>query len=146
MHSQRKRHLLVDSMGLLLAVVVTAASTSDPAGARLRFARMGGACKQLRRIWGDGTYRGRLGDWVAEHWQFVHNEHAVIHEPDLARPELGDGEAALCDYSGTSRSAATWRGRRRPKWRRSSVASFGSFRRSTTANTAASTKPMSASA
>ena len=26
----RKRHLLVDTMGVLLAVVVTAASTSDP--------------------------------------------------------------------------------------------------------------------
>ena len=30
---RRKRHLLADTLGLLLAVVVTAASTSDPAGA-----------------------------------------------------------------------------------------------------------------
>src|SRR5215470_4217966 len=43
----RKRHLWVDSLGLLLAVVVTAASVSDPAGARLLFARLGGACKKL---------------------------------------------------------------------------------------------------
>jgi len=35
----RKRHLLVDTLGLVLAVVVTAAATSDPAGARLLFAR-----------------------------------------------------------------------------------------------------------
>ena len=67
----RKRHLLVDTMGLLLAVVVTAASVSDPAGARLLFARLGGACKKLRKIWVDGTYRGKLVDWVTEHCQFL---------------------------------------------------------------------------
>jgi putative transposase len=67
----RKRHLLVDTMGLLLAVVVTAASTSDPAGARLLLARLGGGCKKVRKIWVDGTYRGKLVDWVAEHCQFL---------------------------------------------------------------------------
>jgi putative transposase len=34
-------------------VVVTAASISDPKGARLLFARLGGGCKKLRRIWVD---------------------------------------------------------------------------------------------
>ena len=63
----RKRHILVDTMGLLLAVVVTAASVSDPAGARRLFTRLGGACKKLRRIWVDGTYRGSLVDWVSDH-------------------------------------------------------------------------------
>ena len=67
----RKRHVLVDTLGLLLAVVVTAASTSDPAGARLLFARLGGACKKLRKIWVDGTYRGKLVDWVAAHCPFL---------------------------------------------------------------------------
>jgi putative transposase len=67
----RKRHLLVDTMGLVLAVVVTAASFSDPAGARLLFRRLGGAGKKLRKIWVDGTYRGKLVDWVAEHCSFL---------------------------------------------------------------------------
>ena len=58
-------------MGLLLAVVVTAAAVSDPAGARLLFARLGGACKNLRRIWVDGTYRGTLVDWVVAQYRFV---------------------------------------------------------------------------
>lgn len=58
----RKRHILVDTLGLLLVVVVTAASVSDPAGARLLFARLNGGAKKLRRIWVDGTYRGRLLD------------------------------------------------------------------------------------
>ena len=67
----RKRHLLVDTLGLLLAVVVTAASVSDPKGARLLFARLGGSCKKLRRIWVDGTYRGKLLNWVSEHCWFL---------------------------------------------------------------------------
>jgi putative transposase len=67
----RKRHILVDTIGLLLVVVVTAASVSDPQGARLMFARMGGAGKKLRRIWVDGTYRGKLVDWVVDHCWFL---------------------------------------------------------------------------
>ncbi len=51
----RQRHLLVDTRGWLVAVGVTAASVADPAGARRRFARLGGGCKKLRRIWMDGT-------------------------------------------------------------------------------------------
>jgi len=57
-------------MGLLV-VVATTASVSDPAGARLLLARLGGAGKKLRRIWVDGTYRGSLMDWVPDHFRFV---------------------------------------------------------------------------
>jgi putative transposase len=67
----RKRHILVDTIGLLLAVVVTAASVSDPKGARLLFKRMGGAGKKLRRIWVAGTYRGKLVAWVTDHCWFL---------------------------------------------------------------------------
>ncbi|MBP1464412.1 IS5 family transposase [Candidatus Chloroploca sp. M-50] len=67
----RKRHILVDTMGLLIIVVVTAASMSDPAGARVLFSRLGGAGKKLRRIWVDGTYRGKLVDWVIAQRRFV---------------------------------------------------------------------------
>ncbi|HZD93317.1 MAG TPA: IS5 family transposase [Candidatus Sulfotelmatobacter sp.] len=67
----RKRHLLVDTLGLVLAVVVTAASVSDPKGAKLLFARLGGSCKKLRRIWVDGTYRGKLLSWVSDHCWFL---------------------------------------------------------------------------
>jgi len=69
--NRRKRHLLVDTLGLLLVVVVTSASVSDPAGARLIFARLTGACKKLRRIWVDGTYRGHLLEWVLLHFHFL---------------------------------------------------------------------------
>jgi putative transposase len=66
----RKRHILVDTTGLLLLVVVTPASVQERDGARLLFARLGGACKKLRRIWVDGGYRGQLLDWVAERFHF----------------------------------------------------------------------------
>jgi putative transposase len=66
----RKRHVLVDTTGLLLAVKVTAASVQDPAGARLLLARLDGAGKKLRLIWVDGGYRGQLLDWVAQRFHF----------------------------------------------------------------------------
>jgi putative transposase len=67
----RKRHLLVDTLGLLLAVCVTAASVSDPAGARMLLKRLPGCCKKLRRLWVDGTSRGRLVEWVQLHCRFL---------------------------------------------------------------------------
>ena len=54
-----------------MAVLVTAASVSDPAGARLRFARLGGACTKLRLLWVDGGYRGQLVAWVSHQRRFV---------------------------------------------------------------------------
>src|SRR5262245_24828644 len=67
----RPRHLLVEPRGLLMAVLVTAASVSAPAGARRLCARLGGACKKLRRLWGDGGDRGQLGVWGSPQLRFV---------------------------------------------------------------------------
>jgi putative transposase len=67
----RKRHVLVDTLGLLLVVVVTAASLPEREGAKFVFQRLTGACKKLRLIWLDGGYRGpSLLDWVTEHCRF----------------------------------------------------------------------------
>jgi putative transposase len=67
----RKRHLLVDTLGLLLVVVVTAASVSENAGARLVLSRLGGSGKKLRRVRVDGGYRGTLLDWAWEHCRLI---------------------------------------------------------------------------
>lgn len=67
----RKRHILVDILGLLLVVVVTAASVSENAGARLVLNRLGGSGKKLRRVWVDGGYRGTLLDWAWERFRMV---------------------------------------------------------------------------
>jgi transposase len=60
----RKRHLLVDTLGLLIGVVVTAADAQDRAGAAvlLKRARARGR-RRLALIWGDKAYNG---DW--RHW------------------------------------------------------------------------------
>ncbi len=60
----RKWHLLVDTLGLVLVVVVTAASIQDRDGARLVLRQHRGAGKTLRRVWVDGAYRGQLLDWA----------------------------------------------------------------------------------
>jgi putative transposase len=60
----RKRHLLVDTLGLPIAVKVTAASASDQAGARMLFAENKEKLKSVKKIWVDGTYRGE--DWHKE--------------------------------------------------------------------------------
>jgi putative transposase len=69
----RKRHVLVDTMGLLMSVVVSAASLSDPRGAKLVLRRLRGTGvgKKLRKVWVDGIYRGKLLEWVSEHYRFV---------------------------------------------------------------------------
>lgn len=52
----RKRHLPVDTMGLLLAVIVTSAAVQDRDSAKLLLSKLTGCCKKLRLIWVDGGY------------------------------------------------------------------------------------------
>ena len=62
----RKRHILVDTMGLLLMVVVHTADIQDRDGAMTLFERVKGKLPRLRLIWADGGYAGKLVDWVKE--------------------------------------------------------------------------------
>jgi len=66
----RKRHLLVDTLGLLLMVVVHAADIQDRDGAKLVLERVRHRCPRLQLIWADGGYAGQLVDWVKTicHW------------------------------------------------------------------------------
>jgi len=63
-------HILVDTLGLLLVVVVTAAAVQDRDGARILLKRLPGSGKKLRRIWVDGGYRGQLLEWVKSRFRF----------------------------------------------------------------------------
>ena len=62
----RKRHIVVDSMGLLLAVLVTAASVDDAAAAPALFARLEGQpMGKVVRMYGDSKYHNfALYEWV----------------------------------------------------------------------------------
>jgi putative transposase len=63
----RKRHLLVDSLGLPLSVYVTPADVQDRAGARCLLAGLKPLVPRLKKIWADGAYSGEeLARWCEE--------------------------------------------------------------------------------
>jgi putative transposase len=63
-----KRHIVVDTLGLLLTVVVSAASADDGTHAPHVLGRLTAEqCTRLGLIWGDGKYRNHhLYGWMAE--------------------------------------------------------------------------------
>jgi putative transposase len=70
----RKRHVFVDTLGLLLAVVVTSAALDDGAAAPLVFAQLDkNQCPRLTKIWADNKYRNHeLDRWLEknrDHWE-----------------------------------------------------------------------------
>ena len=75
----RKRHLLVDTMGLVLLVVVHAADIQDRDGAKLVFKAVQGLFPRLSLIWADGGYRGTLVDWVKATFNWLL---AIVKRPD----------------------------------------------------------------
>lgn len=72
----RKRHVVVDTLGLVLVAVVTAANVQDVAGAKLVLQHLSDHLRQrspwrwqgLTRLWADGGYRGTLLAWVRLHF------------------------------------------------------------------------------
>jgi len=67
----RKRHVLVDTLGLVLMVVVTGASTQDRDGAKILFTKVTQHFSRLQHIWADSAYAGKLIDWVKEQCEWV---------------------------------------------------------------------------
>ena len=67
----RKRHIIVDTIGLLLIVVVHAANIQDRDGAKIVFAKIFGLFPRLQLIWADGGYSGKLVDWVKEKFSWI---------------------------------------------------------------------------
>jgi len=61
----RKRHIAVDTAGLVLAVVVTAASVQDRDAAKPLLWNLARACTRLRLAWADAGYAGKLTSWAA---------------------------------------------------------------------------------
>jgi len=68
----RKRHLVVDTIGLVLAVVVHSAALQDRDGAKLALGALAtGGFPRLQLLWADGGYAGQLLDWVRERYGWV---------------------------------------------------------------------------
>ncbi len=65
-----KRHILVDTLGLMLAVVVTTACVQDRDGLKKLLRKFGVHRKKLRKIWVDGGYRGACLEWVKQRFRY----------------------------------------------------------------------------
>src|SRR5437764_1187803 len=85
----RKRHIVVDSMGLLLAVLVTAADVDDAKAAALLFERLQGQpLGRVERMYADSKYHNyALYRWV--------EEHAAWNLEIVRRPEGSEGWVKL---------------------------------------------------
>lgn len=71
----RKRHTVVDTMGLVLRVVVTAASVPERAGGKqvlTKVHEMGATVSRLSVIWVDGGYSGQpFLRWAMDSFRFI---------------------------------------------------------------------------
>jgi hypothetical protein len=62
----RKRHLLVDTLGLVLEVRVHPADVQDRDGAKMVLEPLRTKHGRLKKIWADEAYRGALLEWVRQ--------------------------------------------------------------------------------
>lgn len=63
--SGRKRHVAVDTLGLVLAVVVHGAHVQDQEGAKAVFRKLAGCYRRLKVVFADSAYgRSGLPEWV----------------------------------------------------------------------------------
>ena len=71
----RKRHILVDTLGLLIVVIITAAGVSEQAGAKQVLSKLNSLRDRFNRlitIWVDGGYRGKdFGHWVIDVYRWI---------------------------------------------------------------------------
>lgn len=65
--SGRKRHLLVDTEGLVIAAAVHEANIADRDGAKLLLEKVGDRLPWMEKVWADRGYNGKIGEWMKEH-------------------------------------------------------------------------------
>ena len=87
----RKRHIAVDAMGLLLAVVITAASVQDRDAARPLLWNLHRTSRRIRLIWADAVYTGKLAAWAA----------SLEDEPPDRRPGASRTPSRSCPAGGS---------------------------------------------
>lgn len=118
----RKRHIVVDTMGLLLAVAVTGASRHDGRGAPAVLGKLSDQTKRrLQVIFADGTYHTEpLREWVRERGEAYEIE--VVSKPsgkpfevirirwvvERAFAWLGYSRRLSKDYERTTASSEAW--------------------------------------
>jgi transposase len=79
----RKRHIAVDTLGLLLAVLVTPASTQDRVAAPFLLRRLRTAAgNRLALVWADGGYTGTL---LQHAWRTFGLVIQIVKRPELSQ-------------------------------------------------------------
>ncbi len=83
----RKRHLAVDTMGLLLAIVVTSAAVDDAAAAPLVLTQLDRRhFPRLEVVWADGKYHNyQLYDWLKSHRRRLPWRLEIVSRPKDAK-------------------------------------------------------------
>jgi putative transposase len=80
----RKRHILVDTLGLVLGVLVTPANCPEREGGQNVLQQVGGWFTRLRKLWVDGGYSGdHFADWVRNRWPKFELE--IVKRSDAAK-------------------------------------------------------------
>jgi putative transposase len=67
----RKRHVAVDTLGLLLVIVVTAASVLEANSATLIGPKMQGRFPRMKKVLVDGGYKEKFIAWFVEHCKWI---------------------------------------------------------------------------
>ena len=79
----RKRHLAVDTTGLLLEVLATPASVQDRDAARPLLFNLHRARRRVRRAWADAVYAGKLQPWATTYLKLTVE---IVKRPPTSRP------------------------------------------------------------
>ena len=83
--SGRKRHVAVDSLGLLLAIMVTPAGVQDRHAAKSLIRLLIAMYVRVQIIWADGGYLGTLVQWVKQLRPFGKLRLEIIRRSDRAK-------------------------------------------------------------
>ncbi|WP_233425620.1 IS5 family transposase [Jiangella alkaliphila] len=75
----RKRHIVTDTLGLLIVVLVTTAGLQDRVGARPVLARAKMAMPSIALVWADGGYVGKLIAWAQQHCRILVD---IVRKPE----------------------------------------------------------------
>ena len=105
---QVKRYSLVDTLGLIIRVVLTAANVQDRDGAKSSMEVLRHKFSRVRRIWADGAYAGLLVDWVKGLRPHRGSVWRLQSAPITSRALWSSGSAALSNgrWAGSIASGA----------------------------------------
>src|SRR2546426_7878536 len=83
--SGRKRHLAVDSLGLILALTITSAAVQDRDAAKGLITLLMSMYQRVQIIWADGGYLGALVKWVKQLRPFGKLRLEIVRRCDHAK-------------------------------------------------------------